>query len=89
MNRLKRVLRFESNENDAIQLYNFKARMIECQRFFPSKTEITTPKVIAGVQCNPVKKEYNLHVEYLTDSAVLGIVRTTNSIAKFDSHLLE
>lgn len=34
---------------------------------------------------NPIKKEDNLHVKYLIDSAVLAIVRTTNSIVKFDS----
>ena len=34
---------------------------------------------------NPIKKEDNLHVQYLIDSAVLAIVRTTNSILKFDS----
>ena len=33
---------------------------------------------------NPIKKD-NLHVKYLIDSALLAIVRTTNSIVKFDS----
>ena len=42
------------------------------------------PESNCCLHCNPIKKD-NLHVKYLIDSAVLAIVRTTNSIVKFDS----
>lgn len=57
--------------------------MIWCYCFSPSETEITTLKSYY----NPIKKEKNLHVQYLIDIAVLTIVKTTYLIVKFDSRV--
>ena len=49
--------------------------------FFPRNND---PESNRCLHYNPIKKD-NLHVKYLIDSALLAIVRTTNSIVKFDS----